>query len=247
MNLIVLTSVDSTNNYLQQLLEKEMAVEGTLVVALEQTMGRGQRGKSWDSRPGMGLYASILFQPQNWTVEKQFIMNKTIAVGVAAYLESKTDHDVQIKWPNDVLIDGSKVAGILVENSIRGNYISAVIAGIGINLNQPEFQQQFETPATSLRLITGNTYDVEAEAVELFRFVWNAYSQLNAGERETLENQYAHRLYRRGERAAFTRGQGIFFGVLESVDDFGQAIILEEGRPVKCSHPLTRFYFPSKS
>ena len=86
MNLIVLTSVDSTNNYLQQLLEKEMAMEGTVVVALEQTMGRGQRGKSWDSRPGMGLYASILFQPRNWTVEKQFIMNKTIAGGVAAYL-----------------------------------------------------------------------------------------------------------------------------------------------------------------
>lgn len=247
MNLIVLTSVDSTNNYLQQLLGDGMAGEGTMVVGLEQTNGRGQRGKVWESAPGLGLYVSLLLEPANWTVDKQFILNKAIAVGIARYLETKTDADIRIKWPNDVLADGSKIAGVLIENNIRGHLLSSVIVGIGINLNHPVFPNHYETPPVSLFRLTGDKYDAENEAKELYRFVWLSYRQLMAGEKDWVEAEYFHRLYKRGEKAAFSRGEEIFFGVLQGVDDTGQAIIRVENTDEVYAHPAARFYSPARS
>ena len=242
MNLIVLSSVDSTNNYLQQLVAQELAAEGTVVLGLEQTRGRGQRGKVWESGSGMGLYCSVLFQPAAWHVEKQFLMNKAVAVGTALYLETKTTADIRIKWPNDIMADGKKIAGILIENNIRGAYLSAVIAGIGINLNQTSMPDIFETPAVSLAMLTSSRYDAESETTELFRYLWHAYRQLAIGEKEWVEAQYLHRLYKRGERAAFTREDDLFFGTLESVNDQGKAIISSDGVTTECAHPMVRFF-----
>ncbi len=242
MNLITLTSVDSTNNYLQQLCEKQLAEEGTVVLSLEQISGKGQRGKSWESQAGMGLYASILLKPQKWPVEKQYVLSKAMAVGAAEYLASKTSEKVHIKWPNDLLINGKKVAGILIENSIRGQLVSSVIAGFGINLNQSSFHESFDTPAASLRMYTGELYRAEAEVTELFRSVWKAYRQLMTGENELIQENYNHFLYKRGERASFIKGEGVFFGTLKEVDDDGLAIIEENGRVIKAHHPATRFY-----
>lgn len=246
MNLIVLTSVDSTNNYLQQLNDKGLAEEGTLVVSLEQSQGKGQRGSNWESQPGMGLYLSILLKPVNWPVEKQYVLNKAVAVGVAWYIESKTDKKVQIKWPNDILLSEKKVAGILIENSIRGQFVSSVIAGIGVNLNQSDFTREFETPATSLKIATGKSYDPESEAKDLFREVWKAYCQLTSGELELIEEHYNHLLFKRDEKALFIKGEGLFYGVLKGVDETGVAIIQENGRLIKATHPGIRFYLRDK-
>ncbi len=246
MNLILLTSVDSTNNYLQELSEKGLAEEGTIVLSLEQSKGKGQRGSDWESKPGFGLYVSILLKPKDWAVEKQYILNKAVAVGVAWYIDSKTDKDVRIKWPNDILIAEKKVAGILIENVIRGEMVSSVVAGIGINLNQNDFTREFETPATSLKIVTGKNFDPETEAVELFREVWKAYCQIIAGESETMEEHYSHYLFKRGERALFIKGEGLFYGVLKSVDSSGAALIEENGRTIRATHPGTRFYLRDK-
>ncbi len=242
MNLIVLTSVDSTNNYLQQLVNQEMAMEGTMVLGLEQSAGRGQRGKIWESHPGLGLYCSILLQPRAWHVEKQFVLNKAVAVGVALYLESKTSSDIRIKWPNDLMADGKKIAGVLIENNVRGSFLSSVIAGIGINLNQAQLSDKFETPATSLHLLTKGSFDAEAEAQELFRYLWQSYGQLISGESNWVEAQYQHRLYKQGIRSAFTNNDELFFGELESVNDSGQACIKVDGITGSYSHPVVRFY-----
>lgn len=245
MNLIVLTSVDSTNNYLQQLNGSGMAEEGTVILALEQISGKGQRGNKWESSAGMGLYVSILLKPAFWPVEKQYFLNKAIAVGVAKYIESKTDTEVDIKWPNDILTEGKKIAGILVENNIRGHFISSVIVGIGVNLNQTQFTEQFECPPSSLKIETGISYDPETEATALFREVWNAYCQLIAGETHLIEEQYTHRLFRRGEKALFTKGEGLFYGVLKEVDNNGYALIEVDGTLISAGHPGTRFYLRS--
>jgi BirA family biotin operon repressor/biotin-[acetyl-CoA-carboxylase] ligase len=247
MNLIVLPSVDSTNNYLQQLLNDGMAVEGTMVVGLEQTNGRGQRGNVWESAPGLGLYVSLLLEPVNWTVDKQFVLNKAIAVGIARYLETKTTADIRIKWPNDLMADGGKISGVLIENNIRGSLISSIIVGIGINLNHPLFPNHYETPPVSLFRLTGVKYDAENEAKELFRFVWLSYKQLMAGEQDWVEAEYAHRLYKRGEKAAFSQGEEIFFGVLQGVDDAGKALIRVNEVDEVYAHPSVRFYSPARS
>ncbi|MBL7924157.1 MAG: biotin--[acetyl-CoA-carboxylase] ligase [Bacteroidia bacterium] len=242
MNLIVLPSVDSTNNYLQSLLSQDLVSEGTMVIALEQTAGRGQRGNDWESLAGAGLYASVLLQPPSWTVEKQFDLNKAIACAVARYIEAPLGREVKIKWPNDILIDNQKVAGILVENILRGHRVSAVIAGIGINLNQTSFSHPFETPATSLRMETGRTYDPESEAPELFREIWADYKNLQSGETVLLHEHYRHRLYKRGETALFKTDEHIFSGTLIDVNHEGAALVEADGAILRLRHPQSRFH-----
>ncbi len=240
MNLIVLSSVDSTNNYLQTLLDNNPLEEGTVVISLEQTKGRGQRGNTWQSLPGDGLYASILFLPKQFSVENQYYLNKAIACGTARYIASKVDEDVKIKWPNDILIGDKKVGGILVENSVRGNHLSSVIAGIGINLNQLDFDFNFGTHATSLRIITNNRYSPESEVAELFKEVWFDYQRLLVKDFQSVNEEYRKLLYKHGEEAKFKADHEIFKGVLLDVDEEGAALVEVDGKPIRCIHPQTR-------
>lgn len=240
MNLIVLTSVDSTNNYLQTLLGNNPLEEGTVVISLEQTHGRGQRGNTWQSLPGDGLYASILFLPQQFSVENQYYLNKAIACGTARYIASKVDQDVRIKWPNDILIGDKKVGGILIENGVRGNQLSSVIAGIGINLNQLDFDLNFATGATSLRIVTNKRYSPENEIVELFKEVWTDYQRLLEKGFQAVNNEYKSLLYQQGAEVKFTSDGEIFKGILLDVDDEGAAVVEVDGKPMRCVHPHTR-------
>ncbi|MBK9638115.1 MAG: biotin--[acetyl-CoA-carboxylase] ligase [Bacteroidetes bacterium] len=240
MNLIVLSSVDSTNNYLQTLLDNNSLEEGTVVISLEQTKGRGQRGNSWQSLPGDGLYASILFLPQNFSVENQYFLNKAIACGTARYIASKVNDDVKIKWPNDILIGDKKVAGILIENSIRGNQIASVTAGIGINLNQLHFDFNYGTPGTSLRISSNKRYEPELEVVKLFDEIWSDYQQLLNGKYDLIAEDYQKLLYKAGEESKFISDQEFSKGILVEVDKEGAAIIEVDGKRLRCLHPQTR-------
>ncbi|MFN0189834.1 MAG: biotin--[acetyl-CoA-carboxylase] ligase [Bacteroidia bacterium] len=240
MNLIVLSSVDSTNNYLQTLFDNNLLDEGTVVISLEQTKGRGQRGNSWQSLPGDGLYASILFLPPNFSVENQYYLNKAIACGTARYIASKVNDDVKIKWPNDILIGDKKVAGILIENSIRGSFLSSSIAGIGINLNQLHFDFNYETAATSLRMEAQKRFDPEKEIIELFKEVWFEYQLLLNDGRMKVEEDYRTLLYKGGIEAKFKSDQETFKGILLDVDNEGVAIVEVDGKPIRCIHPNIR-------
>jgi len=240
MNLIVLTSVDSTNNYLQTLLDNNPLEDGTVVISMEQTQGRGQRGNTWQSLPGDGLYASILFLPEHFSVENQYYLNKAIACGTARYIASKVDEDVKIKWPNDILIGDRKVGGILIENSIRGSHLSSVIAGIGINLNQLDFDFNFGTNATSLRIITNKRYSPESEIEALYNEVWSDYQRLLNKDFQTVNEEYRTTLYKLGEDVKFKADLEIFKGVLLDVDDEGAALVEVDGKPMRCIHPHTR-------
>lgn len=240
MNLIVLPSVDSTNNYLQALLNNNPIEEGTVVLGLEQTKGRGQRGNSWLSLPADGLYASILFLPANFPVENQYLLNKAIACGTARYIESKTSEEVKIKWPNDIMINGKKVAGILIENNIRGNHVSAIIAGIGINLNQSSFEADFNTPPTSLRMVSHLKYHPEEEVGHLFQSIWSDYQRLLKNDGPAIKEDYRRYLFLRGEASRFEAGNESFIGVLLDVDENGAALIEVDGDMRRCFHPHTR-------
>jgi BirA family transcriptional regulator, biotin operon repressor / biotin---[acetyl-CoA-carboxylase] ligase len=240
MNLIVLTSVDSTNNYLQSLLANNPLEDGTVVMSLEQTQGRGQRGNTWQSLPGDGLYASILFLPEQFSVENQYYLNKAIACGVARFLASKVNDDVAIKWPNDLLVGDKKIGGILIENSIRGNQISSVIAGIGINLNQLSFDLNFDTQATSLRILTNKRNAPESMINELFDEIWADYQRLLKKDFRSIREEYRSLLYRRGAESKFKTDAEIFKGVLLDVDDEGAALVEVEGKQIRCFHPATR-------
>lgn len=136
---------------------------GTVVVALEQTHGKGRRGNTWRAAKGLDLTASFIVEPRELGADRQFALAQCAALAVhgevvAALRQAGCTSDaVRVKWPNDVLIGPAKVAGILIANELRGMRIRSSIIGIGINVNSLAHPQ--ETKATSLRLITGTTHE----------------------------------------------------------------------------------------
>jgi len=241
MNLIVLPIIDSTNNYAVSLIEKGAADHNTVVLAYEQTLGKGQRGNNWESSPGMGLYASFIFRPQNIVAQQQFLLNKAISSGVSSFIEDRIKQPCFIKWPNDILIEDKKVSGILIENSLRGSQIVATVVGIGINLNQFRFLNEFSDTACSLRMLTGLSYDPESEIIILNNCINFFYEQFLAGNTSFIEDYYNKHLYRAGIESEFLSSTEQFSAVLESVENNGAAILNRNGERIEAIHPTIRF------
>lgn len=141
-------SITSTNDVARDLAERG-APEGTLVVAEEQKSGRGRRGRAWSSPPGVGIWASLILRPSLLPAQAPLI-TLTAAVAGAEAIRSVTGLPAGIKWPNDLLIGGRKVAGILTEMRAELDQVTYVVLGIGINVNTPSFPAELEATATSL-------------------------------------------------------------------------------------------------
>ena len=136
--IIELESVDSTNNYLSNCINKTNVLNGSVILAHNQTKGRGQRGNNWESEDGKNLTFSIYLKTDFVSVQNNFLLS--IAVCNALHqLVSKQCNQTQIKWPNDLFVSGKKIAGILIENTLKGNFLNYSIIGIGLNVNQVKF------------------------------------------------------------------------------------------------------------
>lgn len=146
-------SVSSTNDVARDLAVSGES-EGLCVIAREQTAGRGRQGRSWSSPPGEGLYLSLILRPRVKATESALItLAAAIAVAETLRLDFQTNGD--IKWPNDVLVGGRKICGILVEAAIEGDRLQYAIIGIGVNIAQRSFPDQIGNIATSLLLESG--------------------------------------------------------------------------------------------
>ena len=146
----------STNDLAKEL-AAQGAPEGTLVVAESQTRGRGRLGRQWDSPPGTGLYVSLLLRPELPPTEMPQI-TLTTAVAVARAVRRVTGLTPGIKWPNDLLLDGKKLGGILTEMETESDQIRHLVVGLGLNVNNPAFPAELAAIATSLALATGRSY-----------------------------------------------------------------------------------------
>ena len=177
-----IASTNSTNTLLRELIAKGEWPEGEhFLYAGYQPAGRGQTGNGWESEAEKNLLCSILLPPR----KNLFELNMVVAVAVQRLLgEAFT-----IKWPNDIYYGDKKVAGILVENAIIGNEIKYSIAGIGLNVNQVEWQSDAPNPV-SLKQITGRTYDIDALMQKL-------YEQVQKALQEDVWDYYKAHLYRR--------------------------------------------------
>jgi BirA family biotin operon repressor/biotin-[acetyl-CoA-carboxylase] ligase len=150
-------SISSTNDMARDLAISG-ATEGHCVIAREQTSGRGRQGRSWSSPPGEGLYMSLVLRPKIEVSESALItLAAAIAVAESLRLDFKVHGD--IKWPNDVVVDGRKICGILVEAAVERNRMQYAIMGIGVNVGQRLFPEQVGDSATSILLETGRTIE----------------------------------------------------------------------------------------
>jgi BirA family biotin operon repressor/biotin-[acetyl-CoA-carboxylase] ligase len=215
-----LVSVNSTNSYAKEFANINKSVEGFVIIADEQTKGRGQYGNKWDSEAKKNLTFSIILCPKFLKVSEQFLLSQAIALGVATYLRSKTNQNIFIKWPNDVLIENAKVCGMLIESALQGNNISESIVGIGLNINQTDFA---ETPnATSLAKATQEFYDLHAELELLLNAIDKFYLLLMQGRHHFIREQYNQYLFRKNEPAWFMLNNEKVNGIIQGVNVAGQ-------------------------
>jgi BirA family biotin operon repressor/biotin-[acetyl-CoA-carboxylase] ligase len=227
--LIHLTSVDSTNNYATLLLQQEKIMEGTVILADYQSQGKGQAGNQWISDKESNLLFSIVLKPVFLPAERQFYLSMCISNGLSEFVSSIAG-SATIKWPNDILVEGKKIAGILIENTIMGNMLNTCITGIGINVNQHEFPAGLEN-ATSLAMITGKSYLLHALLSDLLKFLSSSVNNLYNGRLAIIRTNYLNNLQGLNQWAGYADSNGSFEGRITDVADSGELIILDrEGK-----------------
>ncbi len=180
-------SVPSTNDTARDFARRGSA-HGTLVVADEQTRGRGTKGRTWHSPAGLGLYASFILRPGDSTNERRSLHLLPLAAGlaVADAIQAAVGIAVQFKWPNDLVSGRRKLGGILVEAVFQGEAPSFAVVGIGVNVNHAatDFPAEIRGQATSLRLVVGRPVDREALLADLCLILESWYNALIRGARE---------------------------------------------------------------
>lgn len=222
-NILRISNLDSTNNYVLSLKGKKAFKEGLVIVSDYQTNGRGQRGNYWESEKGKNLIFSILIEP-NFSIEKQFDINKIVSSSLVDVL-SKLGLKSKIKWPNDILIGRKKIAGILIQNVICKNIITHSVIGIGLNVNQLSFNN-YIPKATSLRLETDKNFNLEEIQNEVLGSMQNRVQDYRSGK--DLNDKYLHSLFQKDKVAVFESKYQKFNGIIKGVTARGLLVLDSE-------------------
>lgn len=226
--IIHLNSVDSTNNYVANLLNDGKIANGTVVLADSQHAGRGQRDAFWVANAGENLTFTVFLDNVNLSVSKQFYLNQLVSLSLIRFL-SKFGVAASIKWPNDIFVSGKKIGGVLIENQLSSDQIKSSIIGIGININQQVFQG---FKATSTFLETGQyriPKDILFVFIDVFNKTWQNYSPSYALK---AKEQYDKFLYLLNQTSQFEDREGSFDGKIVEVLDSGVLVVEKKGKNV---------------
>lgn len=222
-HIVRLPQTDSTNNYANGQLSKNAVADGTVFLAYEQTVGRGQIKNLWESDPGKNLTFSIVVFPGFLDIHRQFLLSKVVALGIYTALRKYVDA-LSVKWPNDIYAGDKKLGGILIENSIMYGSIKSSVIGIGINVNQTVFLSNAPNPV-SLKILTNQQYDCDLILSEILSGIDHYYSLLKASEEDRIDQEFISALYRLNEKHWFRTGQEVFEGEIIGVNEIGQLLI----------------------
>jgi len=220
-NFLYIDSVDSTNKFLMS--SKEDFPNGTVLLAEEQTNGRGRKQRNWFSLPELALTFSILIK-ESISIENLNLLSLASAAVVSQAIENLYQLKVNLKWPNDVLVNGKKVAGILLESTIRGSNLDKVVVGIGINVNQPFFKGSFNLTPTSIRLEFGKEAIREKLLSELLNIFEETLDDVQANKNKIL-NYWREKCRFIGEKITVTDENFEKFGVFEDIDEDGSMLL----------------------
>ena len=222
-NMQILQRVDSTNNYAMALIQNGLGKHGNSVFALEQTNGKGRRGKEWKSNKGANIMLSIVSEMQWLSVSQQFQLSAAVALACHHLISKFILANVFIKWPNDLFINDRKTGGILIENVIKGTLWQWSVIGIGININQQQFDQ-FNLTATSLKVESGKEFDVIKLAEELIEMVLKRITDLKNGNFQKILEEYNQKLFARDKLVKLKKDNAVFQTKITGVSAQGQLI-----------------------
>lgn len=208
---------------------------GAVYLTEAQTAGRGQGSNQWHATPGANLTLSLVAYPDHLSVDQLFVLNQFVSLAVADtvryFLPTAQAAGVRVKWPNDVYVDDQKIAGILIQNGLRGAAVSWSVMGIGLNVNETTFTSELTTTATSLALLTGEEIDLESVLKVLLANLEQGYAQTEMTQLPILKGRYRRMQYRLEEPGKFTdvaTGQ-TFMGLILGVTDGGQLRVATSG------------------
>ena len=174
----------STNNHAKSV-SSEQTVHGTVILTDSQTAGRGQRKRKWETEGGKNLTFSIIFQPKN--AERLTLLTLICAYAVREAIAENSQILSKLKWPNDVLCGGKKICGILTETQFSGNHLDKVIVGIGLNVNQLDFDNELKEIATSLSVIKKKAISRELLLAAILKKIEQCYHLWNRHDNEILK------------------------------------------------------------
>lgn len=219
--------IDSTNIKAKQLGE-EGASHGTLIVADMQTAGRGRRGRGWDSPSGSSIYMSIMLRPKFPPV-KAPMLTIVMAYSVARALRTCTGLDVQIKWPNDIILNGKKIVGILTEMSTEIDYINHVVIGVGINVNTETFPEEIADKATSLRIEIGEVQKRAPIVAEIMSEFEKCYEEFEKQEDLSfIQEEYNKLLVNCGKDVCILGAKESYQAHALGINETGELIVRRE-------------------
>lgn len=223
---------DSTNNQAKRLAEAG-AVHGTLVVAEQQSAGKGRRGKSWSSPPGTGIFMSLVLKPE-LKPECASMLTLVAALSVSRAVEEVTGLKPMIKWPNDLVVNKKKVTGILTEMSAEPGKIQYIVVGIGINVNMEEFPEEIRKTATSLRLEAGHAISrEELTAVFLKYFEEDFGSFEKTSDLRLLLEEYNKRLINRDNMVKILDPAGEYKGKALGINERGGLMVERDNHDIE--------------
>jgi BirA family biotin operon repressor/biotin-[acetyl-CoA-carboxylase] ligase len=221
----------STNDVAEKLALDGVA-EGVVVIAESQTRGRGRLGRAWVSPRGLGLWLTVLLRPP-LAPRAATQLTVAAATGTARAIRRQTGLTPEIKWPNDVLLQGRKVCGVLTELSAELDHVKFVLVGLGLNVNltAADFPPEVRELATSLRLATGRAQRRAELAAVLLEELDRDYARVCRGEFAAVAEEWATQCATLGQRVRIRLGDRIIIGHAESLDDDGALLLrTEHGR-----------------
>jgi BirA family biotin operon repressor/biotin-[acetyl-CoA-carboxylase] ligase len=235
MKLIKLDAIDSTNEFLKGLSNKQEVQNFTVVTAETQLKGKGQMGAKWNSESGKNLIMSILVSDFLFEIEEVFNLNVVVSLAVINVLESYNIPELSIKWPNDIMSANKKIGGILIENSIKGDGTITSVVGLGLNVNQIQFENL--PRASSLAVICNSNFDKEEI---LFQIVTKLEEMIPLYKEKVVPiwEEYSGKLFKIGIPTAFSdENNQNFMGIITGVSSIGKLQIQLENDSI-CEYNL---------
>ena len=210
MKLIKLNAIDSTNEYIKKI-KSYVSDKIFCVYTYSQTNGKGQRGNIWESEPNKNICISICYKPlTSKTNHTSFKLNMLVSIIILEFFEELKIPKLKVKWPNDILSDGKKISGILIETSLKSNNINDYIIGVGLNINQNNFDNTIN--GNSIKNITGIDYDLNHLTTRLINFFEDLDTRFNQNSIDEVKSKYINNLYGNNSIIKFASDQKEFHG-----------------------------------
>ena len=231
MNLVKLDAIDSTNDYLKNLVRSESLENYIVVTAQNQTNGKGQRGATWSSERGKNIIMSMLIKDFIDGGTTIFDLNIATSLAVIDALTTLEIPNLKIKWPNDIMSDAKKIGGILIENNFKSDSRVESIVGIGLNVNQVQFENLPQ--ASSLAIISGLNFDKEMVLNQIVQEIIK-YTSTWSVNQQLFREKYINLLFKKGELTEFQTADRIAFkGTITGITSTGRLEIENESGAIQ--------------